>query len=173
MQPLLPEQLDFQQKAKSGLDIEGRWPIAKLSRLAEVIQPNEGDLQAHLHFDREGKYLIVEGQVKASVEMACQRCMQPMPVDLQTDFKLAMVLNEEQAERLPSTYEPLLVTEGKQNVAQLLEDELLLVLPLVPRHEQQCSDYLQQQAQRMKQDAELAEQEKAKNNPFAALKDLL
>ncbi len=173
MQPLLPEQLDFQQKAKVGLDIEGRWPIAELHALADLIQPNENDLKAHLHFDREGKYLVISGQVEAEVAFICQRCMQPMTTLLQADFKLAMITNESQAEDLPSCYEPLLVEEGKQSIAGLLEDELLLAMPLVPRHEQECSEYLQQQAQRMAEDADLAEQEKANNNPFAVLKDLL
>jgi len=173
MQSLLPEQLDFQQKAKAGLEIEGRWPIAELPALADLIQPNTGDLKAHLHFDREGKYLVINGQVEAEVEFICQRCMQPMVTLLKSDFKLAMIIKESQADDLPSCYEPLLVTGGKQSVAGLLEDELLLVMPLVPRHEQQCSEYMQQQAQQIAKDAELAEQEKANSNPFAALKDLL
>jgi uncharacterized metal-binding protein YceD (DUF177 family) len=58
------------------------------------------------------------------------------------------------------------------NLADVIEDELLLALPLVTVHEQDCSIYLQQQVQRQKKDAAVAAEQKVKNNPFAVLKDL-
>ena len=170
---LLPEYLDFEQKAKKGLEIEGSWPVNRLNRLSDMLVADDGDIYAELTFGQKGRVLFVSGKVTATLQVTCQRCMSPMDLPLETDFSLALVHDESSIDRVPEGYEPLLLEDEAMSVPNLLEDELLLAMPLVPMHEADCSDYLQQQ--KVRQQAEQVQKvaEKDAKNPFAVLKDLL
>lgn len=172
MQPLIPEFLDFVQKADHGAEIKGVWPLARMQRFAAMLLDDAGDVQVDLHFGRHGKLRVVSGDLSADLTVTCQRCMQAMQYPLQAHINLAFIKDDAQADALPAEFEPLLLEADEMNLAAVIEDELLLALPLVLAHEQNCSDFLQQQAQQQEQEAAMAAEQKAKNNPFAALKDL-
>ncbi len=170
MQSILPEHLDFIQKADLGCEIRGKWPVKRLNRLMDLLLNDSGELDAKLKFDRAGKLRSISGSVSAKVEVTCQRCMQPMSLELEADIKLGLITDEEQADRLPEGYDPCLVNDEDSSLADLLEEELLLVMPLVAMHEEGCSDYLQEQKKRR----QIEEESKSeKENPFSVLKDLL
>ena len=171
MQSLLPEYLDLIQKASLGCEIEGEWPVSRLDRLADLLLSDSAIVRARLSLGREGKLRFLKGDVSVSLEVTCQRCMQAMQLPLKSEFSLAMITDEVQADQLPEGYEPLLVEEGKTRLPAILEDELLLAMPLVAMHEHDCSEYLQQQKQAAEDDQ--ANAEKDKENPFSVLKDLL
>jgi len=170
MQSILPEYLDVIQKAKFGAEIQGYWPVSKLQRLSELLLDNAGDLQAELKFVQDGRLRLINGNVSAELTVMCQRCMQPMTLSLKTDFKLGLISKEAQAEGLPEGYEPYLIEGDSENIPHMLEDELLLAMPLVAMHEHDCSDFLQQQKQRQQDEVD---QQEEKENPFSSLKDLL
>ena len=171
MQPILPEELDFVQAARKASKINGYWPISRLERLANMVLDDQANIEAELEFDVQGRLRTVCGSVKASLTVTCQRCMQPMTLNLDSQFKLAMVSDESRAGLLPEEFEPLMLDEDNRvNIPVMLEDELLLAIPLVALHETECSDYLQEQ-----KDRQASEEEQAlkKENPFSVLKDLL
>ena len=172
MQPLIPEYLDFVQKADHGAEVRGVWPLQRMPRFAELLQQKDGQVEVDLQFGRQGKLRVVCGKLSADLFVTCQRCLQAMRYPLQAQFNLALIKDDAQAEALPETFEPLLLDSEEVNLAGVIEDELLLALPLVLVHEHDCSDYLQQQVTRQKQDAAEAAELKVKNNPFAVLKDL-
>ena len=170
MQSILPEHLDVIQKAKFGAEIQGSWPVSKLQRLSQLLLEKGGDLQAELKFSQNGHLRLIDGKVSAELKVTCQRCMQPMSLLLNTDIKLGLICKEAQAEGLPEGYEPYLVEGDSENIPLILEEELLLAMPLVAMHEHDCSEYLHKQ--RQQQELEV-DQEDEKENPFSALKDLL
>ena len=170
MQSILPEHLDFVQKADLGCEIKGKWPVARLNRLTDLLLNDSGELNAELEFGRKGKLRYITGKVSTEVEVACQRCMQPMLLKLDANIKLGLISSEEYVDRLPEGYDPWLVSDKDMSLAYMLEEELLLVVPLVAMHEEDCSDYLQEQEKR-KQTENIEETEK--KNPFSVLKDLL
>lgn len=167
---LLPEHFDFIQKAKIGCEINGLWPIGQLDRLADLLLDETGELQAEVSFGQEGPLRYVIGKVTAELGLTCQRCMQPMKYPLHIEFKLGLITNEQQAEKLPADFEPLLVDDENMSLPAVLEDEILLAMPLVAMHDYDCSDYLQTQKDQQQQDAE---KQQEKENPFSVLKDLL
>ena len=173
MQSLLPEYLDLIQKANIGCEIEGVWPVKKLDRLVDLLATDTGTVAATLSIGREGKLRILQGKVTATLEVTCQRCMQTMELPLESDIRLALVTDEAQAERLPADIEPLLVDADKVHLPGIVEDELLLLMPLVAMHDYDCSDYLQQQKHRLAAEEDQMKAEKDKQNPFSVLKDLL
>lgn len=170
MQSTLPEKLDFIQKAKFGCEIHGNWPINRLQRLPDLLLNDQGNIEAKVKFGQIDKLRFVTGDVSAQLEVTCQRCMQAMSLNLSTSFKLGLVADEDKTDHLPEGYEPYLVDDEKMSLPELLEDELLLAMPIVTMHEHDCSDYLQAQEKRKQQEAD---QQSEKENPFSVLKDLL
>jgi len=170
MMQTLPVHLNFAQKAKIGFEIEGKWLIKSLKRLNESLVSDQGELSVKLKFDRAGPIPYVVGHIETTLQLKCQRCMDNMPYAVDIDFKLGFVQNDAQMERLPDEFEPFLLTTNENHLPDMLEDELLLALPLVPVHEFDCSDYLQKQISEQKTEVEPVEK---KENPFSSLKDLL
>ena len=170
MNQTLPVHLNFAQKAKIGFELKGKWPIKQLKRLNEVLLSDQGELDVELKFDRAGPIPFIDGHITAELQLKCQRCMQAMPYAVDIRFKLGLVLNDEHIEKLPDEFEPYMLEDDNNHLPDLLEDELLLALPLVAMHEFDCSDYLQQQSTEHQNEVEKVEE---KENPFSVLKDLL
>lgn len=171
MQSRLPEKCDLFQLAERGSTISGTWPIAKMPRLLEMLASDSGEARAEMHFDKEGRTRYVRGHVTAEVEIICQRCMDVMTLLVETEFSLALIETEAQIDTLTDEFEPL-VTEGLHYLPDVIEDELILAIPIVPRHESDCSDYMNVQKAEL-EEAMKKEEAEEKSNPFAVLKDML
>lgn len=79
-------------------------------------------------------WLHLRGQ--AQVVLRCQRCLELMPTVLCFDRRYLFVRDEEQAARLDEDLEDdVLVLERELDLHALVEDELLLAMPLVPMHD--------------------------------------
>ena len=170
MNQTLPVHLNFAQKAKIGFEIQGKLPIKQFKRLNEALLSDEGDIEVELKFDRAGPVPFIVGHIKTELQLKCQRCMQAMSHSVDVDFKLGLVQNEAQMEKLEDEFEPYLLESDNNHLPDMLEEELLLALPLVAVHEFDCSDYLQKQELEQQDKVEKTEE---KENPFSVLKDLL
>lgn len=94
----------------------------------------------------------------------CQRCLQSMDVVLQTDSELAVVSSDEAAGSLPQSLDPVVVEHGTLSIADLVEDELILALPLAPMHQTgPCAEAAESGESEQRGDGE---------NPFSVLKGL-
>lgn len=136
MQPEPPQYIDPLRLARQGAQVAGRLQISELARLCEAIVDATGEVEYNLAFGRDALgTLCITGQLAADVTVRCQRCMQPMPVRLQGTVSLGIVQGEEEAKRLPGEYEPLLVSPDPLRLAELVEDEVILLLPIAPLHD--------------------------------------
>lgn len=137
----LPVQIDPVRLAETGRILEGQLPLSELTRLKDVLVDNRGTVAVRLEFgiDQEGiPYL--KGQIRSRVTLACQRCLLPMEHEIDTEILLGIAESEEAVQLLPSHYEPLVVENGPLYLKDLIEDELLLSLPIVPMHpESECA----------------------------------
>lgn len=159
----LPKQIDPLRLADRHTHLEGYLALAEMTRLASVVHSAAGDAAAVLNFgiDEQGRRYI-RGQVTAEVALICQRCMQPFNYKLTSRLALSPVADEAAASTLPDNYEPLIVTGEIVALADLVEDDLILALPLVSIHEPaECA---------VKMISSKQEAEKA--NPFAVLRSL-
>ena len=99
------------------------------------MKAGEGPISVDLAFELQpGGRPIVQGSIQAKVSMACQRCLELATIALHCEVSIGVVKNEEQAELLPADLDPLIV-EDQLNLFELIEDELILALPIVPVHE--------------------------------------
>lgn len=164
-----PDKLDVQAFAKEGASLAGTWPLASLERLASsTAGPAEGDV----HWTALGELRPVRGgepqlwlhlTADTTLKLECQRCLGPVETGVQAKRSFLFVRGEQSAEALDADLEDdVLALPRALDLRELIEDELLLELPLVPRHEV-CPEPLV--APSSPQDEALQDNP----NPFAAL----
>jgi len=133
---MIPEYIDPFRYADQGLGLSGIVNIADMHRLKAGLCLNTDKVAVELQFGiDEQKISFLKGSLKTSLELQCQRCMQPFKYEIMTNFVLGVVKNLDEANSLPTHYEPALTKEGQLALRELIEDELILNLPIIPRHE--------------------------------------
>lgn len=169
MQNSLPECVDFLKQVEREARYEGVCAVSGLDRLQASLSSTEGEVAAKLKFSVRAGVPCLDGQVSAELEMECQRCLAPVNIQLQSSFRFGLITSEEETDQLPQEFEPLLVEEGEQSLIDIIEDELILSLPIVPRHDEDCSSMFTDRLSAVASDG--TEEETYK--PFAGLKDLM
>lgn len=137
---LLLSEFDPYLLARTDTVWQGTLELSAMPRLQASCTRAEGHADVAMRFIQdEAGQVVVQGKVDASVEMTCQRCMQQFREQLGSEFCLSPVVNDEQAKQLPSQYEPLLMEQKTICTTEIIEDELLLALPLIAMHaDEQC-----------------------------------
>ena len=141
MHQRLPKEINPFRLAHGGASLEGQLPLSELKRLQPSLAENEGIVDVAMRFDvDETGTPYLAGHFVTKLSVVCERCLQPMTVDIDIHCLLGLVKNEYKAERLAEQYEPWLVDDDNDtmNPASVVEDELILALPLVPRHDEAC-----------------------------------
>ena len=82
----------------------------------------------------EDHRVVLAGRVEADLKMICQRCLDVADVPMRTEFTLMGVWTDEQAKSVLEGFEPLMLQEEPMALVPLLEEELLLSLPIVAYH---------------------------------------
>ena len=134
----LPEYIDPLHLADKRGSLKGQIPLRSLDRLAEMLVNDEGSIAVDLLFGREGRLAVVDGRIEAVLELECQNCLKAVNWPIDCTIKLGVVTSIDQANRLPEDYDPLLVEEGKILLKDIIEDEILLILPAFPKHQHTC-----------------------------------
>ena len=130
------ESLNPWRLAAEGGRLEGVLALGVLPRLAELLNRTVGvgTVTMVAGTEVQGIHFGI-GRLNTAVEMVCQRCLGPLRLPLDLVVRLGLARTEAEADRLPEPYEPLLVPEGGLVLADWVEDELLLALPQIPRHD--------------------------------------
>lgn len=166
----LPLTIDPYKDAQRRMDYTGYFPSNLMSRLGELAGKVLSDAQVTLSlFVDSQKLTVIKGTVQVEVELECQRCSNPYSQMLNCEFIFSPVKNLEQADFLPESYEPIELNEfGEINLVEMVEDEFILSLPLVPMHDSEhCEVSVAEQIF-----GELPEELATKPNPFAVLANL-
>jgi uncharacterized protein len=140
-----PLRLDVAAFAKDAGELEGHWPLHALLRLHDAAHPDalpgEGDAVAWQARGEWRRASGSEGQpwlhLSASTRMAlvCQRCLGPVAEPLHVARSFLFVPGEDAAAQLDAdSDDDVLALTRTLDLRELVEDELLLALPLVPRH---------------------------------------
>ena len=131
----LPHTVDVFKLAVQGARLSGQIESAHLSRLGEVAPVVPGSVHAELEFfiGDEG-FAEVSGSVRGEVSLSCQRCLGQLSQVLSGEFTLGAVRKDEDAVGLPRRLDPWLVDSESSDLHALIEDELLLNLPIVALH---------------------------------------
>jgi len=137
----LPLEVDPIRLATRGEHLQGTIPLKQMKRLINALSCSKGDVFIDVEFSVDiNKVVILAGQIKTDAKLICQRCMGEMDLPIALDFQLAFVRSEAEMERLPEGYEATLIDNTPMMLSDIIEDEILLALPAIPKHlDDSCS----------------------------------
>jgi uncharacterized protein len=146
-----PAQIEPFKWAEQGFTWVGTLPLSSFPRIArEAVGSIDNQLiniDCKLSMDAYHRVAWLDGHVETQVPMECQRCLNAVEIELVSDFHLALVDDESLIERLDEDADFIVLGESEAttkgdydapataNLLALIEDELLLLLPLSPKHE--------------------------------------
>jgi uncharacterized protein len=163
----LPESVDPWRMVNARRSFSGRLKLSSLKRLATSLAASDGDVDYELDFGKD-EFGISGVHVRATIELplTCQRSLATFRLPVSIDTRLGFIVNEDDEAGLPEGYEPLLLDSAAGlRPADVIEDELILAVPIVP-----VAPGTQEMHHEWKD--ERAEEPVAKPNPFAVLQQV-
>lgn len=129
--------------ARKALEIHDIIAVSQFSRLRETLSSDEGVLNCRLvgSVSSEGKPRL-QLYVQGTLQLSCQRCLEPFEFELDITSNFTIVADERAIPPESDDHddEDYLVAETQMQVIELIEDEVLLALPLAPKHDDdQCA----------------------------------
>jgi len=126
--------------ARTGRQIHGKLPVKAMPRLAEMsADPSYGWVDVDLSFSRDNAHRNwLQGNLRGQMKVVCQRCLGQMLLDLECDINVMLVSHADSTavnEPISENEVPQIFCQGKTTVAKLIEDDLLLAMPMFPKHE--------------------------------------
>lgn len=164
MQGGLEQQYKVSQELARNDFFSGSLVITQLPRLAEIVISTENLIDVSFEFAfNEFQLPSVKGRINTQVWVQCQRCLEPMQHAISQEFEILIDVTDSEAEsyQMDSVY----TEEGYLDIYALIEDEIILSLPLILTHPHtDCNPYMPE--------APEEEDTAASNNPFAVLQSL-
>ncbi|MDE2262075.1 MAG: DUF177 domain-containing protein [Gammaproteobacteria bacterium] len=169
MSPPWSQPLDVDRLARGEAEIDFEVPLSELPRLKSRIAGIGGSVRGSARFGRQSGFAVAELSLAGKAGLQCQRCMRAMELPIESTTHLALILAEADAAEVPEELEPVLAREGRISAGELVEEEMLLVLPIVPLHEELRECAVPPSAPLLAEDAP----EHVTQRPFAGLGELL
>lgn len=167
----VPVYVDTRRVFQQGAEISGFLDLARLPRFRQMLASDKADINVQLDFSLgDNGYREIHGRVHAAVEVACQRCLEPVAIEVDDELALALVRDDAEAAALRADLDPWFGPDIKLQLADLVEEQLMLSMPIVSYHDDgQCAQPAYAAAPAQPQDDE---QDTARDNPFAVLEKL-
>lgn len=147
----LPEKLDIKAFIEAEAQLAGETPVTDLTRLADAASP-EADLAGMLPVRWQVTGRLVPQRVgepelwldltaEAELDMECQRCLHPVRERMTVSRSIRFARDEAEAARLDADSDDDVLAVSRQfHLLELVEDELIMAQPIVPRHSECPSD---------------------------------
>lgn len=115
--------------------LEGRLALRDMTRLCDLLGDARGGVNLRLTFDRDEQgFARMIGSYEAELELVCQRCLEAFAVKQACEIRVGVVFDNAEINELPGDLEPLLLEQETIALSELIEDEILLGLPIAPLH---------------------------------------
>lgn len=130
----VPETLDAWRQVTARRGFDGRVALRSLKRLADLLAEPDGEAAFSLEFDRDSFGIPYVGLVvSAELPLLCQRTLERFMLPVRIEQRMGLIRDEAEEAGLLPGYEPLLVDDsGELRPLDLVEDELILAVPVVP-----------------------------------------
>ena len=133
MAEALPERIRPVSLGRSGATLNGYLTLASLPRLAALASGTDGDVEVSIEFKLDEQQVpLVNGTLRTSIGLVCQRCLEPVSVCL--DCTLAVAFPDHPETPIDERYEVAELDGDEVSLRELIEDELILSLPITPLH---------------------------------------
>ncbi|TVQ41977.1 MAG: DNA-binding protein [Wenzhouxiangella sp.] len=129
-----PDWVNPERAASARREFAGTMPLARMPRVEDLVETGgTNEIQFVLAFSlNEQGQVRVDVEIKGSVPMRCQRTLGTFEQPLESRSVIGVVASEDDVAGLPDDYEPVLCPDQRLELASLVEEEVLLSLPLVP-----------------------------------------
>ena len=173
-QQRLPLEVDPFRLATREEHLQGTIPLKQMKRLISALSSGEGEVFIDVVFSVDiNRVVLLTGNIKTDTKLICQRCMGEMELPIALDFQLAFVRSEAEMERLPEGYEVTLIEDTPVMLSDIIEDEILLALPSIPKHlDDNCSSDNMAKGWNSQQANETNTESVEQDNPFDILASL-
>lgn len=129
-----PDWVNPWKAAEGNRVFSGTIPLARMQRLAPCLAGVEGEASFTARFGLDSqRRVMVDVEVTAVLVLVCQVTLETFPYPVNRRSRLAVVASEGEQQGLPDDYEATCTENGRLAFERLVEDELLLSLPQVPR----------------------------------------
>ena len=165
MQGKLPRRYQVHKEVARNGYFEGEITLSALGRLSEFLHPDSSTQnKVLLKFEftkNEFDMATISGELETCLELECQRCLGKMELPINVDFRLMVDASDELVRE--SSIDTLYSDDGFIDINEVVEDELILAIPLVASHEDQACNkhWLASEAEAV-----------ASENPFSVLRQL-
>lgn len=139
-----PDFVDPWKAADGRRTFQGTMPLKRMKRLEQLLAPDSGSesdsrlvrgdarFQAGFFYDRQG-LLTIRLDVEAELPLLCQRSLEPFRDSVKRRSLLVVIEDLTEQELIPDNYDPVLVENRRMALLDIVEEELLLAVPQVPR----------------------------------------
>jgi uncharacterized protein len=130
-----PDFIDPWKAAEGQRVFAGTMPLKRMKRLSPLLVSagGEADFEVCFYFDRQ-RNAVIKVTVQADLILLCQRSLAPYTETVQRTSLLGVIRDFAEQDMMPANYEPIVHETGKLALLELVEDELLLALPQIPRN---------------------------------------
>lgn len=127
---------DLEALGERGAVLDGELRVAELTRLATSLHADcDATVTVALRFGcAADSRATVELAFAATLLLTCQRCLEPVKQAVEETVEWIVVGSEAEATRVAENVEPLVLADDRLQLATLVEDELIVSLPMAPRH---------------------------------------
>lgn len=162
----LPAYIDPWEFARKRLMCAGEVPVSATHSLREWAKDDNTIRLSLEGLVDKNQYPRLRGQVAVTLQLQCQRCLEMMQNEIRHDFDYVLIADPAQEDRIEDGSETLICASHELELAWFAEEEVLLAMPMIAKHEY-CE---------APQEIATAKEEfpsQAKDNPFAVLKELI
>jgi len=130
-----PDLIDPWKAADGQRMFQGTMQLSRMPRLAALLESDAGEagFSARFGYDRQ-KNVVIDLVVEADLILVCQRSLSPYTEPVRRRSRLAVIENLAEQDSLPGDYDPVLAEHHRLALQELVEDELLLGIPQIPRN---------------------------------------
>jgi uncharacterized protein len=162
---------DVDRLADRHAEVAFEIPLDQMPKVREQFASAGGRVRGVARFRREAGFRVAVLTLSGSAGLVCQRCLEPMQVPIEGSAHVALIVSEDEADRVPPEFETVHVPENRIRVRDLVEEELLLTLPISPLHEatEECGAASGHEAPAAQDEGPVHETQK----PFERLGELL
>jgi uncharacterized protein len=126
---------DVERLADAGACHEFAVSPRQFPRLRPQLAADDGRVAGQVRVSRVSGRPVVQVTLQAEIPLVCQRCLGRVDVPVEAESLLVVLRDLDEGRGLAPDVEPIVAVDGRVALRDLVEEELLLGLPLVPRHE--------------------------------------
>jgi uncharacterized protein len=135
----LPASIDVIRLADQAARLSGTIPLKRMKRLLASCRSETGEVSVDLEFhsDAERGLRSLSGKIETVIETTCERCLEPMQLALSADVGMLIVTGTQSI--AGDDQSDVLQVDGPVALDELVENELILAMPMIPMHPaEQC-----------------------------------